>query len=58
MKKRGDHSINRPGAWTHSEQGVEEVLFYVSHTKNTLQKKVWREIIWRKKKLSGKSTFV
>ena len=28
MKNRGDHSINRPGAWTHSGQGVEEVFLY------------------------------
>ena len=57
MKKRGDHSINRPGAWTHSEQGVEEVLLCQPHQEHFTEK-VWREIIWRKKKLSGKSTFV
>ncbi len=57
MKKRGDHSINRPGPGP-IQSKVWKRFSYVNHTKNTLQKKVWGEIIWRKKKLSGKSTFV
>ena len=38
MKKRGDHSINRPGAWTHSEQGVEEVLLCQPHQEHFTEK--------------------
>ena len=38
MKNRGDHSINRPGAWTHSGQGVEEVFLYQPRRKYVTKK--------------------
>lgn len=38
MKERSDHSVNRPGAWTHSEQGVEEVFSYPPRRKYITEK--------------------
>ena len=52
MKNRGDHSINRPGAWTHSGQGVEEVFLYQPRREYVTKKSMEGNYMEEKKKLS------